>query len=243
MVVILRFEGFLFQDRVPAAHPHGRTQAAVSCHHQGGDQPAELNRPGAEAVRPVRSRGRHRHPGRRGTADPHQEHEAGRGSGPGAGDDGLDDDDDGDLDDDDDNLDDDDLDDDDYVYDDEQVAAEWHGHVKFFKREIFFHPPSMMSRPVPDQIQILTKMEGVGCKKNVFIIGASNRLDIIDPAGSTSSSTSRCRTRRLGSASSRPTSRSRRWPRRSISLYNLYNLSIFSFYLNIYRSICPTWPR
>merc|ERR1712133_144754 len=31
--------------------------------------------------------------------------------------------------------------------------------------------------------QILTEMDGMGSKKNVFIIGATNRSDIIDPAG------------------------------------------------------------
>merc|ERR1712173_343443 len=30
--------------------------------------------------------------------------------------------------------------------------------------------------------QILTEMDGMGSKKNVFIIGATNRPDIIDPA-------------------------------------------------------------
>ena len=30
--------------------------------------------------------------------------------------------------------------------------------------------------------QILTEMDGMGAKKNVFIIGATNRPDIIDPA-------------------------------------------------------------
>jgi transitional endoplasmic reticulum ATPase len=30
--------------------------------------------------------------------------------------------------------------------------------------------------------QLLTEMDGVGAKKNVFIIGATNRPDIIDPA-------------------------------------------------------------
>merc|ERR1719408_739777 len=30
--------------------------------------------------------------------------------------------------------------------------------------------------------QVLTEMDGVGSKKNVFIIGATNRPDIIDPA-------------------------------------------------------------
>merc|ERR1712124_161831 len=30
--------------------------------------------------------------------------------------------------------------------------------------------------------QMLTEMDGVGAKKNVFIIGATNRPDIIDPA-------------------------------------------------------------
>lgn len=30
--------------------------------------------------------------------------------------------------------------------------------------------------------QILTEMDGMGTKKNVFIIGATNRPDIIDPA-------------------------------------------------------------
>jgi ATP-dependent 26S proteasome regulatory subunit len=30
--------------------------------------------------------------------------------------------------------------------------------------------------------QVLTEMDGVGAKKNVFIIGATNRPDIIDPA-------------------------------------------------------------
>lgn len=30
--------------------------------------------------------------------------------------------------------------------------------------------------------QLLTEMDGVGSKKNVFIIGATNRPDIIDPA-------------------------------------------------------------
>ena len=30
--------------------------------------------------------------------------------------------------------------------------------------------------------QVLTEMDGMGSKKNVFIIGATNRPDIIDPA-------------------------------------------------------------
>ena len=30
--------------------------------------------------------------------------------------------------------------------------------------------------------QVLTEMDGMGAKKNVFIIGATNRPDIIDPA-------------------------------------------------------------
>ena len=30
--------------------------------------------------------------------------------------------------------------------------------------------------------QILTEIDGVGSKKNVFVIGATNRPDIIDPA-------------------------------------------------------------
>jgi transitional endoplasmic reticulum ATPase len=30
--------------------------------------------------------------------------------------------------------------------------------------------------------QILTEMDGMGSKKNIFIIGATNRPDIIDPA-------------------------------------------------------------
>lgn len=30
--------------------------------------------------------------------------------------------------------------------------------------------------------QILTEMDGVGKKKNVFVIGATNRPDILDPA-------------------------------------------------------------
>ena len=30
--------------------------------------------------------------------------------------------------------------------------------------------------------QVLTEMDGMGTKKNVFIIGATNRPDIIDPA-------------------------------------------------------------
>lgn len=31
-------------------------------------------------------------------------------------------------------------------------------------------------------MQVLTEMDGMGAKKNVFIIGATNRPDIIDPA-------------------------------------------------------------
>lgn len=30
--------------------------------------------------------------------------------------------------------------------------------------------------------QLLTEMDGVGSKKNVFVIGATNRPDILDPA-------------------------------------------------------------
>jgi transitional endoplasmic reticulum ATPase len=30
--------------------------------------------------------------------------------------------------------------------------------------------------------QLLTEMDGIGAKKNVFIIGATNRADILDPA-------------------------------------------------------------
>jgi transitional endoplasmic reticulum ATPase len=30
--------------------------------------------------------------------------------------------------------------------------------------------------------QILTEVDGVGARKNVFVIGATNRPDIIDPA-------------------------------------------------------------
>ncbi|KAF8780053.1 hypothetical protein HU200_001704 [Digitaria exilis] len=44
--------------------------------------------------------------------------------------------------------------------------------------------------------QLLTEMDGMGAKKTVFIIGATNRPDIIDSA-LLRSSTSRCRTRRV----------------------------------------------
>ena len=30
--------------------------------------------------------------------------------------------------------------------------------------------------------QLLTEIDGIGGKKNVFVIGASNRIDTIDPA-------------------------------------------------------------
>ena len=42
--------------------------------------------------------------------------------------------------------------------------------------------PNLNPNPNPNRNQILTEMDGMGAKKSVFIIGATNRPDIIDPA-------------------------------------------------------------
>lgn len=53
---------------------------------------------------------------------------------------------------------------------------------------IKLHPPSnlfpSLTGGAADRVinQVLTEMDGMSTKKNVFIIGATNRPDIIDPA-------------------------------------------------------------
>lgn len=77
--------------------------------------------------------------------------------------------------------------------------------------------------------QLLTEMDGVGAKKNIFVVGATNRPEIMDEAllrpvrphslreDSTSSSTSPSPTSPPASASSRPTSGRPPSPRTSTS--------------------------